>query len=404
MSEGANVNEKDENGRTPLHDATQYGELGVIGMVMLLIHNGANVNGGDNDGCTPLQLAVEGNHIERARAMIQHIILHNPEAEKPGYITQEDKPQLFKFWDDCKNEVLKMQKPGNERILDLLRDPYKNIANGNVSLHEFIFECYLTKLAVWLSNTGLWQTLEEIIREYPNIAYGSGIDHQFEEIYNKRRRTLLHYAADSGNVEMVKTLINNGANVNEKNDQGHTPLHTANYWNGAAYLNSLTSGIVHNNINCWDGKLDISRLLINNGANLNERDNDGYTPLQMAIGFDRIECAKAITQHILLHNPEAEKPNKAELCDIWDRESEVLDELYKFWDDCKNEVLKMQKPGNERILDLLRNIDKKIANSNVSLREFLFEHDANKLADWLSNTGLRQELEEIIRGIHSAGR
>ena len=44
---------------------------------------------------------------------------------------------------------------------------------------------------------------------------------------DKDGNTLIHFAARSGNVEMVKKLISDGEDVNAKNNVGQTPLDIA---------------------------------------------------------------------------------------------------------------------------------------------------------------------------------
>lgn len=46
-------------------------------------------------------------------------------------------------------------------------------------------------------------------------------------------RSLLHYAADAGNYDVLKELINNGANVNVKNSNKKK---TTSYWNTVSSL------------------------------------------------------------------------------------------------------------------------------------------------------------------------
>ena len=56
LNEGANVNQKDENGQTPLHYAAQRGYTEVA---RTLIERGAQVNSKDKNGRTPLHDASE---------------------------------------------------------------------------------------------------------------------------------------------------------------------------------------------------------------------------------------------------------------------------------------------------------------------------------------------------------
>ena len=61
------VNAKDKNGVTPLHEAA---DRGLADIAELLIAGGANVNAEDYDGNTPLHLAIGGGHAEIARLLV----------------------------------------------------------------------------------------------------------------------------------------------------------------------------------------------------------------------------------------------------------------------------------------------------------------------------------------------
>ena len=55
LNEGADVNQRDENGQTPLHHAAQSGSTQVA---QTLIERGAKVNSRDNEGRTPSALGL----------------------------------------------------------------------------------------------------------------------------------------------------------------------------------------------------------------------------------------------------------------------------------------------------------------------------------------------------------
>ena len=76
--------------------------------------------------------------------------------------------------------------------------------------------------------------------------------------------TPLHHIAD---VEVAKLLIDNGADVNAKGRYGHTLLHHITTW-ATRYSNAV----------------EIAKLLIDNGADVNARDEDGRTPLRETRG------------------------------------------------------------------------------------------------------------------------
>jgi len=82
----------------------------------------------------------------------------------------------------------------------------------------------------------------------------------FASLPGVRRVPPLIYACAIGEMFMVKDAINNGSDVNETDEDGVTPVHTAA--NG--------------------GYLDIVALLIDQGADKSRRDNNGNLPIDLA--------------------------------------------------------------------------------------------------------------------------
>ena len=74
--------------------------------------------------------------------------------------------------------------------------------------------------------------------------------------------TALHFAASKGHLEVARMLLERGANIDSQNDEGLTPLQQA-------------SQVM------WERHLCIS-LLLDHGANVNARDNHGNTALHFA--------------------------------------------------------------------------------------------------------------------------
>ncbi len=70
--------------------------------------------------------------------------------------------------------------------------------------------------------------------------------------------TLLHRAIESGEIDLVKLLVEEGANLSEKDGLGNAPLHIA----------------------VIESRKEIASLLL--GADVNSKNNDGKTPLHIA--------------------------------------------------------------------------------------------------------------------------
>ena len=103
----------------------------------------------------------------------------------------------------------------------------------------------------------------EITKSKPNlnlvsdlIVLGANLDWQDE----KWGWTPLHWAARAGKIEIVRMLIDAGANVNVQTNGGSTPLHEAVRY----------------------GSVEIVRMLIDAGADVNLQDEDGKLPYELA--------------------------------------------------------------------------------------------------------------------------
>jgi hypothetical protein len=89
---------------------------------------------------------------------------------------------------------------------------------------------------------------------------------------NKQGWTPLHYAAVRGKTNCAEILLKNGAKVDPLTSAQKTPLHYA----------------------ADRGFAPLIKLLLKNGANPNLRDNEGWTPLHYAAEKDRVECAEIL--------------------------------------------------------------------------------------------------------------
>jgi ankyrin repeat protein len=103
-------------------------------------------------------------------------------------------------------------------------------------------------------------------------------------------QTLLHKAAEKGDIQEVKLLIDKGALVNAKDIFGSTPLYLAATKGCVDVVNLLIAcgadintkndkGDTYLHTAALKGKQALCELLIASGANINAKNNEGDTPL-----------------------------------------------------------------------------------------------------------------------------
>lgn len=105
----------------------------------------------------------------------------------------------------------------------------------------------------------------------------------------------LEWAISSDNTELVKFLLENGANVMTKSDVGSTPLHSATdrgdleiaemlIAHGADVNARITGGTTPLHSAAWNGDSNMMKLLLSKGAEADAKRSDGLTPLINAAG------------------------------------------------------------------------------------------------------------------------
>ncbi|EAX99185.1 ankyrin repeat protein, putative [Trichomonas vaginalis G3] len=135
------------------------------------------------------------------------------------------------------------------------------------------------------------------------LSHGANINGK-----NKNGETALHTAAWKNSKETAEFLISHGANINEKDKNGRTALHAAAYNNSketAEFLISHGANINEKDENgktalhfaAYNNSKETAELLISHGANINEKDNFGNTALHSAAWKNSKEIAEFLISH-----------------------------------------------------------------------------------------------------------
>ena len=127
---------------------------------------------------------------------------------------------------------------------------------------------------------------------------------------NDDGETPLILATENENLDVMRFLIRNGSDVNARKNDGKTPLIIASMGentddvimllieSGADVNAKDNEGNTPLTMTSSDGDLNLSKILVNNGANVNARTNDGATPLMLASAFnDTFELMKLLIEN-----------------------------------------------------------------------------------------------------------
>jgi ankyrin repeat protein len=245
----ASVNFKDKRGRTALINASARYDGSSLGLVKVLLSIGASANEVDADGQTALMLAAKSGSIEIVRALLK--------AGAGASINFRD-------------------KDGQTALIHAVLDNWGRVpANAHAVVGAL-------------------------------IAAGAYVN-----LVDARGRTALMYAADSpenSKLEMARALIAAGAWVNAADAEGLTPLMLASKTNSGMIVEALLAAGAKASVNAKDKKgrtaliyalsssydHTIVEALLDAGASVNDVDENGKTPLMMAVERGSIATLKRL--------------------------------------------------------------------------------------------------------------
>ena len=108
-------------------------------------------------------------------------------------------------------------------------------------------------------------------------------------VRGKEEFTPLHSAAWYGDLKMVQTLIDYEADVHDQNSDGYSPMHLMSFGFG-----SESSSAVHDDT---QSLVDVARLLLEHGVDVNVQDFGGKTPLHAVARIGRMEVMRVLLEH-----------------------------------------------------------------------------------------------------------
>ncbi len=119
---------------------------------------------------------------------------------------------------------------------------------------------------------------------------------------------VLRNACENGNIDLVKKMLSYGADVNAKNNNGETSLHSASIHGYTEIVKLLLEHGADVNVKNNNGRtalylastnrhIETVKLLLGHGANVNVKDNNGDTPLYWASMYGYSETVKLLLEY-----------------------------------------------------------------------------------------------------------
>ncbi|XP_065343666.1 uncharacterized protein LOC135941846 [Cloeon dipterum] len=269
------VNAKNLNGETALMIACSKNRFEVI---QILVEKKADVSIQDNKGRTALHHAARSGHLDLVKILFDHMA---SEKDEDGSLNiQQTLVELVKHVDKEDNTLLVLAMESSEKfdesVISWLVDNKKldlNAVNCNGE-SALLLACKHRK----------WDAVDILLSREDTII-GSK---------DQKERTPLHWAAFSGNLDVVQMLVERGADLTLKDSDGMNVMHHAlKDLETVKFLHNLNKGLVteitKNGSTCFHlavirGSPEVIRWLVDEGieVDLDKSNELGLTALLLA--------------------------------------------------------------------------------------------------------------------------
>jgi ankyrin repeat protein len=263
IEKGADINLKDKDSASPLHNAAYLGNLEIVD---LLLKKGAtSLNEGNFRKQTPLHFASERGHPEVAARLLDagaDIEARDMVGRTPLMTTGISKnievaEGLIKRGADI-NAVVKRGPSTYTTLSAIAMYGFKDLVDLLIEKEAAIEEDTLGPTLAFAVQMGHPRLFAYVQKKGMDLAVVKEKDPGF--VFN---------AAAGGSVEIMKTLLENGFDADQKDKDGWTPLHIA----------------------AVEGKIEMIEFLISKGMDKDVRNMKGETAYHVALAAEAVEAA-----------------------------------------------------------------------------------------------------------------
>lgn len=234
VQKGADINKKSSSGYTPVMIAAKFQQLEVL--KYFINEKNADLSITNNDGENILHIAVESNSLEIVKYVAERVNninepnidgltpLHLAAAEGfldiVTYLANEKQADINALDAELHTPLHRAAEKGK---LDVVRYLIEKGAEFLEKIEKYSDKNYFASLFV-AAQLGYVDEVKYLIeKKNPDLnAFGKS------DSYNQRQEgTLLHEAVNNGHMNVVKYLVEAGADLNKENVDGDTPLSLA---------------------------------------------------------------------------------------------------------------------------------------------------------------------------------
>jgi len=276
---GLNVNEKDKKNTTPLALAVAWCDD--IWVFETLINAGADVNADNGDGIAPSEGGVIGSAIYRDKIEVVKLLIEN------GAHTSTDLLDLVQTYKTFRWLLDNIFDNLSSSVSTELLSTYLYRPNDYSSLYGTVYDPKP-------NDDDMFPIAKDLIEFGANVNFA-----------DVEGRTAMHYVVKCKHSDKtVLLLLESGADINNEDEDGHTPFNHAAFHYGTEVISKFikSGGDVNNGVlvSAADDNTngEVIKLLVSAGADVNYKDApDDVTPLHAATRLGKsFEVVKALVE------------------------------------------------------------------------------------------------------------